>query len=38
MGMKKAGFNVIGFDDSPIAPIMIGDAKLAIDFASDMME
>lgn len=36
-GMKKAGFNILGHDDSPIAPVMIGDAKLAAEFADDML-
>lgn len=28
-GMKKAGFNVLGHQNSPIAPILLGDARLA---------
>ena len=27
--MKKAGFNIMGNDLCPIAPVYIGDAKLA---------
>ena len=27
--MKKAGFNILGHDDCPIAPVYLGDAKLA---------
>lgn len=27
--MKKAGFNILGHDECPIAPVYIGDAKLA---------
>jgi glycine C-acetyltransferase len=36
--MKKAGFNIIGNESSPIAPVMFGDAKLAADFADDLLE
>jgi glycine C-acetyltransferase len=28
-GMKKAGFRVMGHEDCPIAPVYLGDAKLA---------
>lgn len=28
-GMKKAGFNVLGHPNSPIVPILLGDARLA---------
>jgi glycine C-acetyltransferase len=34
--MKAAGFNILGHDECPIAPVYIGDAKLATKF-SDMM-
>jgi hypothetical protein len=27
--MKKLGFKILGHDDCPIAPVYIGDAKLA---------
>jgi len=27
--MKAAGFNILGHDDCPIAPVYIGDAKIA---------
>lgn len=27
-GMKAAGFNIMGNDDCPIAPVLLGDAKL----------
>jgi hypothetical protein len=27
--MKKAGFNIMGNDAVPIAPVYIGDAKIA---------
>ncbi|KXN75050.1 2-amino-3-ketobutyrate coenzyme A ligase [Conidiobolus coronatus NRRL 28638] len=33
--LKAAGFNVKG-DDHPIAPIMLGDARLAAEFSADM--
>lgn len=35
-GMTKAGFTISGVDH-PIAPIMLGDAKLAQDFANEML-
>lgn len=35
--MKQAGFNIIGHQDSPIVPVMIGDASLATSFANKMM-
>ena len=36
--MKKAGFNVLGNDDCPIAPVFLGDARLASEFADEMMK
>jgi glycine C-acetyltransferase len=36
--MKKAGFNIIGHEESPIVPVMIGDAKLAADMADDLLK
>jgi glycine C-acetyltransferase len=36
-GMLKAGFKVIGHPDSPIAPVMLEDARLAAEFANDML-
>jgi len=27
--MKKAGFKILGHDQCPIAPVYIGDAKIA---------
>lgn len=36
-GMTKAGFKVSGHPDSPIAPVMLEDARLAADFANDML-
>lgn len=35
-GMTKAGFTISGFDH-PIAPVMLGDAKLAAEFANEML-
>src|SRR5690606_4562678 len=37
-GMKKAGFKVNGNDQCPICPVMLGDAKLAADFADKMSQ
>jgi 7-keto-8-aminopelargonate synthetase-like enzyme len=34
--MSKAGFTISG-QDHPISPVMLGDAKLAQDFASEML-
>lgn len=36
-GMKKAGFKILGHDMSPIAPVWLGDAKLAGQFADELM-
>ncbi|MEW5805748.1 MAG: glycine C-acetyltransferase [Acidobacteriota bacterium] len=35
--MMEAGFNILP-GDHPIVPIMLGDAKLAVDFARDMLD
>lgn len=35
--MKKAGFNILGHHDCPIAPVWLGDARLATEFANEMM-
>uniref|UniRef100_A0A224YLV7 2-amino-3-ketobutyrate coenzyme A ligase, mitochondrial n=1 Tax=Rhipicephalus zambeziensis TaxID=60191 RepID=A0A224YLV7_9ACAR len=35
--MTAAGFNISG-DDHPICPVMLGDARLAADFADGMLE
>jgi len=35
--MKKAGFTISGNDECPIAPVMLGDAKLASEFADEML-
>lgn len=37
-GMEKLGFNLGGSKDHPIVPVMLGDAKLANDFASEMLK
>merc|ERR1712109_183573 len=34
--MTKEGFTISG-DNHPISPVMLGDAKLASDFADDML-
>ena len=36
--MTKAGFKILGHKDCPIAPVFLGDARLASDFANDMMK
>jgi glycine C-acetyltransferase len=36
--MKKAGFTILGHDDCPIAPVFLGDARLASEFAEEMMK
>jgi len=36
--MKKAGFNILGHDDCPIAPVYLGDARVASGMADAMME
>lgn len=36
--MKKAGFKISGNDECPIAPVMLGDARLAAEFADDMLQ
>lgn len=37
-GMAKVGYKLIGHPDHPIAPVMLGDAKLATQFAAKMLE
>ena len=37
-GMKKAGFEIIGNDDCPIVPVMLRDARLASEFADEMLK
>lgn len=36
--MKKAGFTILGHDECPIAPVFLGDARLAGEFADEMMK
>ena len=36
--MKKAGFTILGNDECPIAPVFLGDARLASEFADEMMK
>ena len=36
--MKKAGFNIMGHDDCPIAPVYLGDARLAGEMADALMK
>lgn len=36
--MKAAGFTVGGDPDHPICPIMLGDARLASEFADEMLK
>lgn len=31
--MGKAGFKILGHKDCPIVPVLLGDAKLATEFA-----
>jgi len=35
--MKAAGFTISGHDSCPIAPVMLGDARLASEFADEML-
>lgn len=35
--MKKAGFKIIGHDMSPIAPVMLGDAKVATELSNKLL-
>lgn len=36
--MKKSGFNILGHDECPIAPVYLGDAHLAGDMANALMD
>ena len=36
--MKAAGFNILGHDDCPIAPVYLGDAKVAGEMSNRLME
>ena len=35
--MSSAGFKILGHKDCPIAPVWLGDARLATEFANEMM-
>merc|ERR1711970_1051614 len=35
--MKAAGFKISGHDSCPIAPVMLGDARVARDISNDML-
>lgn len=37
-GIKGAGFTVNGHETCPIAPVMLGDARLAADMANELMK
>jgi glycine C-acetyltransferase len=37
-GLSKAGFDLGGSKDHPIVPIMLGDARLAGQFAEEMLK
>lgn len=37
-GMKKAGFKIIGHDMCPIAPVWLGDAKVATELSNQLMD
>uniref|UniRef100_A0A914S2Y1 Aminotransferase class I/classII domain-containing protein n=1 Tax=Parascaris equorum TaxID=6256 RepID=A0A914S2Y1_PAREQ len=36
--LKNAGFDVLGNPDHPICPVMLGDARLAANFADEMLK
>ena len=36
--MKAAGFNILGHNDCPIAPIYLGDAKVAGEMSTKLMD
>lgn len=36
--MKKAGFTILGDQDCPIAPVFLQDARVATEFADEMMK
>jgi hypothetical protein len=35
--MKKAGFKILGHDMSPIAPVWLGDARVASELSTRLM-
>ena len=36
--MKAAGFRIMGHDQSPIAPVWLGDARVATEFSNRLLE
>lgn len=38
IGMKAAGFNIMGNDDCPIVPVLLGCAKVGGHFAEELMK
>jgi glycine C-acetyltransferase len=36
--MKSAGFKILGHDDCPIAPVWLGDARIATELSNKMLE
>lgn len=36
-GMTKAGFRILGHQDCPIAPVFLGEARLASEFGLEML-
>ena len=36
--MKKAGFKIMGHDDCPIAPVWLGDARIATEMSERLMK
>ena len=36
--MKEAGFKVLGHDESAIAPVLLGDARIATELSNRMLE
>ena len=35
--MKTAGFKILGHDDCPIAPVWLGDARIATEMSEKLM-
>jgi glycine C-acetyltransferase len=36
--MKSAGFRILGHDSCPIAPVWLGDARIATELSNKMLE
>ena len=36
--MKKAGFKIIGHNECPIAPVWLGDARIATELSNRLMD